>query len=153
MDARETLALVALVIGVITGLATIGGWIASADLPGTLKTAGIAATTIWVGLVTAVPGGATVYRQETWPRRIRTAVVALTFTALGILGVFLIPWPDWLFQIVGAFGVAALLVVLGAEANRWHQDRERLLKKVCPDCLEKIKKEARVCRHCRYRFE
>lgn len=53
----------------------------------------------------------------------------------------------WL--VLGAlFGVFALIVVACLSST----DADPSLKR-CPDCAEAVQPEARVCKHCGYRFE
>ncbi len=92
-------------------------------------------------------------------------VVVGLAVAAAILGLVL----GFLF---GAFAVFVIGVVAGALlvfGYRWYAGRERagtapasvstvpsptalLAEKVCPDCAELIKRDARVCRHCGHRF-
>src|SRR4051794_17303949 len=54
---------------------------------------------------------------------------------------------------VGAILLVACFALL-AGAERLARRRPKAeLHKQCPDCAEAVKREAVVCRHCRYRFE
>lgn len=144
----RVIAALAAVVGLITGLGTVVGWIASDSFDDAIKAAalgaGIAygALTVGVFLWDAGPG--------------RGAEGRLFNAFYGLLGLVLLAYAiiKWYepalygLAIVGVGFAIAAAVALGLERYKQHK-RSR---KRCPDCIELVKVEARVCRYCGYRF-
>jgi ribosomal protein L40E len=59
--------------------------------------------------------------------------------------------PGWVIIVIAV--VIVLLVVLAINRAFLVARYARESTKVCPDCRSRIPADARVCRHCQYRFD
>jgi uncharacterized membrane protein (UPF0136 family) len=133
-----------LVVGLLTGVGTIVGWVTSESFVDALGDVAAYAGAAYIGLA----GVAVIVtaRDATWLQRLAplVAVAALFF------GVVL-PWDEpWLWG-CAALGLLTATVV-AIPAVREQRKRLKASRKVCPDCAETVKAEANVCRYCGYRF-
>jgi hypothetical protein len=145
------LTMAGLVIGLITGFGTVIGWIASANLPSTLTTTGKVGIILFSGTGTIGTVRANFELVALWWRD-RVTLLALTLIYAGIgVSAFLIPWDEWLFQVIGTMGLLVLAGYGVFRALRWHGNYLNS-RKTCPECAESVKVEAKICKHCHSRF-
>lgn len=137
------------VIGLLTGLGTIVGWLASESFVDALATAAACAGVAYIALG-CVALAVNVREQNTVARRLWAALIAVVATIGLFLGVVL-PWDEAYLWGCAALGLLTA-AVLGLVAMRERQKRIRASWKVCPDCAESVKVAANVCRYCGYRF-
>jgi hypothetical protein len=149
----KVLGAAALVIGLLTGIGTIAGWVASDSfvetLPTALKVAGLAYGILAFSVVLVLSIRDPV---ESFPIRFLSSVFAVGFLVLfAYLGI--VEWEEndrvFLFP-----GVVCLAVALYVSVT-WVRDEAkayRASRMECPDCAETVKSRAKVCRYCGYRF-
>jgi hypothetical protein len=141
----RVVAVLGLVVGLLTGVGTIVGWVTSESFIDALGDVAAYAGAVYVGLA-FIAIVVTARDETTWLQRLAplAGVAALFF------GVVL-PWDrPWLWG-CAALGLLTATVV-GVPAVREQRERAKASKKVCPDCAETVKAEANVCHYCGYRF-
>jgi hypothetical protein len=152
------------VVGLLTGVGTIVGWVTTASfveaLDDVVPFAGRSYAMASILLIAADPWVPQTLQPEWWPRlaprdhawqRGRPFKCWWTMTAL-LAAVFVALQPQGV--LFTAFGFIALaLGVLAAlkQAARAHL-RRRAAHKPCPDCAEQVNADARVCPYCKWRF-
>jgi hypothetical protein len=162
-------AAMATVIGLLTGVGTIVGWIASASLRDTVAfttaVAGAMFLLAFAGMM-LVAGIRVVARAPSVRRRLgrlRTPwwlrwhrgwyVAVAVAVPSGILRLVIDPHTpvEWL----RSFGWTTLIVAVVALAFSWANVRGTFWSrhKVCPDCAESVRTNAFVCHYCGWRFE
>jgi hypothetical protein len=136
----------AVAIGIVTAIVgfvklLVSGWSAFPDL---LYWAGIA-----YGVLALVMSLWCVVRPPEPSLRwwALAAVVCWPFLVL----VFAASPTRWPLQAVGVLGLFWAATTGAMEYEDWRR-YERQVPKICPDCAEEVKAEARVCKHCGYRF-
>ena len=162
----RTVALLAAGISVITGAATIIGWMASESLADTLaitvNVAGYLYILVVAGFAAAfspVRG----WRDEKVLRVVVFIVAASLYAFMSSKELRLEPyWPSsrWpsgqsLLRVFGVFGLVGGAIAAVAWGPAWVSELQaahRDAYKACPECCEKVRSEARVCRYCNYRF-
>lgn len=153
----------ATLVGAVTGIGTIVGWASSSESFADVATtaagwAGMAYLAI-TGLLALVLAAAPAHGvkaavsdtklagRAVWQARLVLATGALAFALILVSADF---DPD----AFTGFGFVALgLVVLIVAVVAWERRATAPSRRQqCPDCAEWVKTEARVCRHCGYRF-
>jgi peptidoglycan/LPS O-acetylase OafA/YrhL len=137
------------VVGLLTGLGTIVGWVASESFKDSVASAASYAGVAYIALG-SVAGALSVREETTWPRRFWTGLPALIAPVALFFGVIL-PWDEAWLQGCAALGLLTAIII-GVIGLRQRQARIIASRKVCPDCAETVKAQANVCRYCGYRF-
>jgi peptidoglycan/LPS O-acetylase OafA/YrhL len=138
-----------LVVGLLTGLGTIAGWVASESFDDTVATAASYAGVAYIALG-SVAGALSVRAETSWRRRSWSGLPALAAAMALFFGVIL-PWDEAWLQGCAALGLLTAIIV-ALVGIRERRERIRASRKVCPDCAETVRAEANVCRYCGYRF-
>jgi hypothetical protein len=154
----------ATLIGVVTGIGTIVGWIGSSESFGDVADTAVG----WAGLTYFAASAVGVFVAAALPeRRLRE----------GFADTKLAKSPAWIQRLVLVVGGVAFALVLAAE--EFDPDnyvgfgyailavvafiavivgvqlvaKARASRHSCPDCAETVRKTARVCPYCGYRFK
>lgn len=151
----KTVGALGALVGLLTGVGTIIGWIASDSF---LHAAFDALR--WAGVLFIGPavgaGFYSAYGRES-PRRSRR--FASGFVAILMSGALLYTGitsaaageGSWGLFALGCFAVSTGLLFLRAWVVQ-QRTEYKTSHKECPDCAETVKVKARVCRYCGYRF-
>lgn len=142
---------IVIAVGLLANVVTLIASIADESFVDGIATAGTIAGLVF-GLSTTALVVWVLVIELSWALRALGIVVGLGGTAVCLFLVIL-PWDETLLQIMGAVFVVVGAWPLGAFALGTYQDHQRLRHKECPNCAETVKKEAKVCRFCGYRFE
>jgi peptidoglycan/LPS O-acetylase OafA/YrhL len=149
MSPSRVIAGLGLVVGLLTGLGTIVGWLASESFDDTVASAAAYAGVAYIALG-SVAGALSVLEETSWRRRLSNGLPALVAVVALFFGVVL-PWDEAWLRGCAALGLLTAVIV-GGFALRDRRAAVRASKKRCPDCAETVKVEAHICRHCGYRF-
>jgi hypothetical protein len=153
----------ATLIGVVTGLGTIVGWIGSSESFGHVASvaagwAGLvyfAGATLLVFVTAALPAGSlrvplaktALSDAPVLVQRLAVIAVGALFTVILVLEGF---DPD---EFVGfGFATLGIVVLVGVTVALARRSESQPATQDCPDCAETVKQQARVCRYCGYRF-
>jgi peptidoglycan/LPS O-acetylase OafA/YrhL len=138
-----------LVVGLVTSIGTIVGWITSESFADAVASVAPYGGVAYIALGCAA-AALSAREERGWRRRVWSAVPTLVASIALFFGVIL-PWDETWLQGCAALGLLTALVV-GGFGLRDRQARIRASRKVCPDCAETVKAQAHVCRYCGYRF-
>jgi Uncharacterised protein family UPF0547 len=145
------------VVGLLTGIGTVVGWIASDSFEDTaltgLRVAGIAYIVLSYPAI-AVPLVLGLRKSGLLIGGVRVLGAVLCTAMMSLVLYFAVQWEDDDREFFIVFGVIGLLVAI-VLAGIWSVQTERAYKRSrmeCPDCAETVKSKARVCRYCGYRF-
>ena len=161
---KAAAAAIAALIGIVTGLGTIVGWLGGSEsLVDTAKVAvgwagltyfGFCALAVVVTAVLPGPRFRAAVAEFAPATRLPPAVARALFALSGAGFVLVIAATGADPAAFVEFGYLALAVVAVIAVVRvWNSvDEAHAAIGECPDCAELVKREALVCRHCGYRF-
>ncbi len=144
----KVLAGLGVVVGLITGIGTVIGWIASESIGDAIRVAGLAAGVAYIALAWA-SGVFLLWAGDTRRQGLKDAAPSLGGAAIGT--VVIVVWDEPVILAYGAVGVVLAAIIAGVFAYQRFQ-KHKASRKVCPDCIETVHARASVCRYCGYRF-
>lgn len=143
------------VAGAVIALGPIVGWLSSEDvLDAAYEGVQIAGGVYAVGLVCNLVIGIARQKNRSVATRARKAIVLVIFIGGGTAAL-IAQWDDRdevLWFVVGAVACLSLTLIAVGRAGQWYERRQDAKWRRCLDCLEKLPRQARVCRYCGYRF-
>jgi hypothetical protein len=134
-------AVVGFVVGVGTGIATLAKWATAATASDAF------ATVLPLGGLTLLIALAGAYAFQRTPDPEFGRLVPVAAVCVGSIVLFLTGG----LRAFAVFGAAAV-VLLPLSAVISYASYQQATRKTCPECGETVRREARVCRYCGWRF-